>query len=50
MYFILFVAIAKDAVFLISFSGHLQFVYKRATEFFPVNIVTSLFGKGVYQL
>jgi hypothetical protein len=35
-YFILFVAVVKGVVSLISFSTHLSFVYRRATDFFQL--------------
>lgn len=45
-------AVVKDIVVLIPFSGHLLFVYRRASivVIVVVNFVASHFTKGVYQL
>ena len=47
-----FMAVVKDIVVLIPFSGHLLFVYRRASivVIVVVNFVASHFTKGVYQL
>ena len=50
-YFILLVVIVRGSVPLISFSASLSFVCRRATDFFfLVNLVSSHFTFGVYQL
>ena len=49
-YFVLLVAIVKCIISLISFLAHLSFVYRRATDFFKVNLVSSYFTKGIHQL
>ena len=49
-YFILFVVIVKSGVSLISFSAHLSSVYRRATNFFLVNLVSFYSMESVCQL
>ena len=49
-HFMLFVAIVKGDVSLISFSTHLSFVYRRATDFFLVNPLSHHITEGIYQM
>ena len=48
-YFMLLVAIEKGDVSLSSFSTHLSSVYKKATDFFKVNLVSCYITKSVYE-
>ena len=49
-YFMLFVAIVKGDVSLISLSASLFFVYRRTTDFFGVDLVSCHITKCVYEL
>ena len=46
----LFVVIMKGDVSLISLSASLSFVYRRAIDFFRVDLVSCHVSEGVYQL
>ena len=49
-YFMLFVAIVKGDVSLISSPALLSPVYRRATDFFSVNLVSCYIAESVYEL
>ena len=46
----LFLAVIKGDVFLLSFSTCISFVYKKGYQFLRVNFVSSHFTRAVYQL
>ena len=47
---LLFVAIVKGDVSMIFLSASLSFVYRRATDFFLVDLVSCHITEGIYQL